>query len=273
MRKITSMTMLLSFVLLILTSIILYIVPHGRVAYWADWRFWGLTKTQWTDQHLNLGILFLIAGFLHLYYNWKPITAYMKNKAREMKVFTASFNVALVLCLVIGIGTFFHVPPMSTVLNFSESIKEAASEKYGEPPYGHAELSSLKIFLKKVNLDQEKSIALLEQGNIQYALDQTVGEIAANNGLTPKELHEMMKAAVVETEVQEFPDTPLPGFGRKKLGEICSLYGLTEDAVIQGLAAKGFTASPDQSIKDIAASADMDPHAFFEVLYAVVQSL
>lgn len=37
MRKTTSLTMLLSFILLLVTPIILYIIPHGRVAYWSDW--------------------------------------------------------------------------------------------------------------------------------------------------------------------------------------------------------------------------------------------
>mgnify|MGYP000181594178 CR=1 FL=1 len=37
-RKIASLTALLSFVVVIVTSIVLYIVPQGRIAYWADWR-------------------------------------------------------------------------------------------------------------------------------------------------------------------------------------------------------------------------------------------
>ena len=85
-RKITSMTMLLSFIFCILTSVILYIVPQGRVAYWADWHMWGLTKTDWGNLHINLGFLFIFAGLLHLYYNWSVITAYMKNRARQVKV-------------------------------------------------------------------------------------------------------------------------------------------------------------------------------------------
>ena len=68
-RKITSLIALLSFLLLILNSIVLYIVPHGRIAYWADWRLWGLTKTEWENQHIIIGILFLLAIFLHIYYN------------------------------------------------------------------------------------------------------------------------------------------------------------------------------------------------------------
>lgn len=70
MRKITSLTAALSFMLMVLTSVILYIVPQGRVAYWADWRLWGMSKTDWGNIHINLGLLFLLAGFLHIYYNF-----------------------------------------------------------------------------------------------------------------------------------------------------------------------------------------------------------
>ncbi len=86
LRKITSLTALLSFVFLTLTSLILFIVPHGRVAYRSDWRLWGLSKTQWSDLHINIGFLFLIAIFVHIYYNWKPaldIDAVMQALAAE----------------------------------------------------------------------------------------------------------------------------------------------------------------------------------------------
>jgi len=87
-RQITSLTAFTSFVLMLITSLILYISPQGRVAYWADWRLLGLDKTQWSNLHINLGVLFLLAVFLHIYYNWKPILSYLKNKARELKIFT-----------------------------------------------------------------------------------------------------------------------------------------------------------------------------------------
>ena len=167
MRKTTSLTMLISFILVLVTSIILYIVPHGRVAYWSDWHMLGMTKTQWANIHINLGVLFLLAGFLHLFYNWKPITAYMKNRTNELKIFTLDFNIALVVSLIITAGTLANIPPMSTVINFSESIKDAASITYGEPPYGHAELSSLKMFAKKTDLDLTTAVQLLTAAGIQ----------------------------------------------------------------------------------------------------------
>jgi len=70
---------------MLLTSVILFITPQGRVAYWADWRLWGLTKTDWGNIHINLGLLFLIALSVHIYYNWKPLISYLKNKAKQIK--------------------------------------------------------------------------------------------------------------------------------------------------------------------------------------------
>ncbi len=83
MRKITSLTAALSFIVMVLTCVILYIVPQGRVAYWADWHLWGLTKSQWGGIHINTGILFLIALSFHIYYNWKPIMNYLKDKTKK----------------------------------------------------------------------------------------------------------------------------------------------------------------------------------------------
>lgn len=149
MRKITSMTMLVSLVLLLLNSIVLYVVPEGRVAYWADWRFWGLTKTEWGNQHVTIGFLFLLAGLLHLFYNWGAIKSYMRNKIKEIKVFTMPFNLGLLITLVVVIMTYFHVPPVNLVLELGTHFKEAGAKNYGEPPYGHAERSSLKMFCQR----------------------------------------------------------------------------------------------------------------------------
>ena len=162
-RKITSLTASLAFILMVLTSIILYIVPQGRVAYWANWRLWGLTKTDWGNIHINLGLLFLIALSLHIYYNWKPLISYLKSKARRIKVLTPEFNFALVITVVFIVGTYFLLPPFSWVMDLNDHFKDVGAAKYGDPPYGHAELSSLKTFSKKMNLDLEKSMVLLKQ--------------------------------------------------------------------------------------------------------------
>ena len=273
-RKITSMTMFISFILLVLTSIILYIVPHGRVAYWADWHLWGLTKGQWGNLHINLGFLFLFAGLLHMYYNWAVITAYMKNRAKEIKVFTASFNIALLLTVVVGVGTYFEVPPMSSVINLSESIKNGASEKYGEPPYGHAELSSLKLFSKKQGLDLDQAVELLKKADIQFNDSKdTLATIAKVNKLSPQEVYNIIKPAAAAKTAEgtiSFPDSPMTGFGNKTIGAVCSEFNLMFREIQRGLAKKGVKAEAEMTIKEIAAANDKEPMAIFEDIHGLV---
>nr|WP_319493682.1 DUF4405 domain-containing protein [uncultured Desulfobacter sp.] len=274
LRKITSLTMLLSFVLLIVTSIVLYVVPEGRVAYWSDWQFWGLTKTLWGDVHINLGVLFLVSGLLHLYYNWKPIVSYMKNKAKAVKIFTPDFNIALILTLFFTFGTLLHIPPMSTILNFSASFKEAGSQKYGEPPYGHAELSSLKMFAKRTGLDLDAIKHQLKKSNITFDDESsTLLDIARANGCTPKDVYAAMQLPEKATEAEPFPDLPFPGLGKMRLSELCLRYNLDRKKVINGLVTRQINAEPDQTIKEIAQAKGMEPQTLFEVIHEVVTAL
>ncbi|MEJ2135092.1 MAG: DUF4405 domain-containing protein [Desulfofustis sp.] len=278
-RKITSMTMLLSLVVLILNSIILYVVPEGRVAYWADWKFFGLTKGDWSAQHTTVGFLFLFAGLLHIYYNWKPIVAYMKNRARQVKIFTGSFNIALVLTAIFVIGTYYNIPPMSTILAFSESVKDNASETYGEPPYGHAESSSLQMFAKRENLDLEKSVELLKDAGITVTGPQdTLKVIAQINNRSPQQIYEIIQPAKLaaepglQTAAARFPDAPESGWGKKKLSEACAEYGLNLNRTLQGLSDRGLVAEAEMNIKEIAAANDTDPMGIFEALHDIATS-
>lgn len=274
-RRITSLTVLVSFVMLVLTSIILYITPKGRVAYWGDWNLWGLSKTQWGNLHINLGLLFLIAGSLHIYYNWKPITTYLKNKAKELKIFTPNFNVALAITLVFALGTLFSVPPFTWVLDLNAYFQDAAAIKYGEPPYGHAELSSLKGFTQKVKLDLEASKARLREAGVQFTdASQSIQEIAHLNNMTPKQLHAAMQppASSATNAPKTLPDTPPPGFGRRDLADICKEYNLDIAAISAALKADNINAAPEMSVRAIAEESGADPIQIFEKIKAAAQS-
>jgi hypothetical protein len=268
-RKITSLTAGINLVLLVLTSVILYISPMGRVAYWANWKFWGLTKVQWGDLHLNLGLLFLLAALLHSYYNWPAIISYLKNRARTLTIFTGDSSVALALTLLVGLGTFFMGPPMSTVINFGATLKDAAAERYGEPPYGHAELSSLELFVKKVGLDLERTKKILLQRGVRFENEQqSILAIAENNNLSPKELYDIMKEAAAQAG-GSFPASPEPGFGRKKLADICKAYNLQTADVLSAMEKQGITADPDRSLKENADANNVDSRELFEIMKSV----
>jgi hypothetical protein len=278
------MTMLVSLVVLLVNSIILYIVPEGRVAYWADWHLGGLTKTEWGDQHVTVGVLFLVASVLHIVFNWSAIKAYMKNKARELRVFTGSFNVAVIITLLVAVGTYYEVPPMSSIIALGGSIKDDGSKKYGEPPYGHAELSSLQLFAKKEQLDADKAIVLMKEKGLQVESSKEIlKDIARNNSLTPQQVYEIIKPAKLVSEtvkvegdgtvtsaVDNFPDHPRPGFGKRSLTEVCVELGLNQEMIVAGLNAMGLKCDSSMTIKDISGENGREPMEIFEAIRSLV---
>jgi len=194
LRKITSLTTLLSFILLMVTSLFVYIKPQGKIANWANWEFLGLNKGQWEALHTNLGLLFIVASIVHTVLNWNCIMAYLKTKAKKTRVFTLDFNIALIITLAITLMTLFELPPVSGIQTFCDSLKGAAAEKYGTPPYGHAEDSTLQSFCRRTRTDLETALENLETAKLQsVSAEATLSEIAGANHLTPQQVYEIIE--------------------------------------------------------------------------------
>ena len=276
-RRITSLTASLAFVLMLLTSIILYVVPQGRVANWADWRLWGLSKTDWGNIHINMGLLFLIALFLHIYYNWKPLISYLKNKAKQTKVLTPEFNIALVIAVVFIVGTYFLAPPFSWMISLNGHFKDAGAEKYGEPPYGHAELSSLRTFTRKMNLDLPKSMELLDKaGYTAEDSEMTLETIGRRYNIPPQLIYETIKPAAMITAQQSegeirLPESPQPGTGNLTLADFCSQFDLNMKWVVRELKKQGIEASEELTLKTIATQNKTSPTDVYEHIKKVAQ--
>lgn len=264
LRKIASVTMLVSLLVLVINSIVLYVVPEGRVAYWADWRFWGLSKTEWGDQHVTVGVLFLAAGILHIYFNWRPILSYLKDKAREIRIFTGPFNIALALTAIFVVGTYLQMPPFCSIVGFSAHFKDAAAKRYGEPPYGHAELSSLKHLAKREGLDLERSLGLLKSAGFG-AVDQneTIRAIAERNRKTPQQVYAIIGGA---SAGQASSGT---GRGKRPLAEVSARYGLSPEELIRRLATRGIRADAGATIREIAIANGRSPAELIEEIQAL----
>jgi membrane protease YdiL (CAAX protease family) len=193
MRRITSLFLLLASAIMLISCFMLYIVPHGRIAYWSGWRLWGLSKNQWGDLHTNLGIFILLAGLLHIYYNWQGLVNYLRNRSKRVVLFTNDFSVAMALTVLIGVLTFLQLPPVSWIQDLNQYVKDRGTATYGEPPFGHAELSSLAKFTNRMGLDLTISIERLQEAGYGVAgPGQTLQELAEENKTTPQALYETM---------------------------------------------------------------------------------
>jgi hypothetical protein len=268
LRRVVSLTACLSFLLLACTSVILFVEPHGRVAYWSGWTFWSLSKTQWGDLHLNLGALFLLAAALHLWLNFKPLVGYLKNRMRKLVILTPDAAAALALCLAFAAGTLAGTPPFSWLPGLGEHIKDQASLKYGEPPYGHAELSTLAVFLGKMGWAPGPALDRLRAASVAFeGPQQTLEQVAAANGVTPQRLFEILRPEDAAGPAR-LPDVPPAGIGRRPLADVCHEYGLTIPTALRALKEAGIEADPAKTLKELAAAAGRSPTDVYEILRA-----
>ncbi|MBU4567134.1 MAG: DUF4405 domain-containing protein [Desulfarculus sp.] len=266
-RGLTSLLGAAGLVVMGISGLVAYLMPQGRIAYWNDWYFWGLTKTQWGNIHIISSILFLVAMDFHLYFNWKPFISYLKGKAAQMKGHKRELWIALaalVLVVAAGIRPF---PPLSWLVDLNTYLKNYwVSTPAHEPPFGHAEELTLQVFCKKVGIPAAPAMALLKQKGWQGVSPQArVIDIARLNRTAPMALYALIKPlekaveaaapaghAYTTQEVEErFAGT---GIGNKTLAEVAQAAGQAPATVAARLKAAGLTMKADQTLKAAAQS-------------------
>ncbi|MDA3915519.1 MAG: hypothetical protein PF690_00905 [Deltaproteobacteria bacterium] len=208
---------------------------------------------------------------IRVYYNWRPITTYLTNKAKKLTIFNKNFNIALIISLFVAAGTIYKLPPMNYILNLGEYFSDLGNEKYGEPPYGHAELSSLKMFCDKMDINLENATVLLKNADIKFddAKDSML-QIAKNNSKSPQQIYNIIKLTNDNLEEgQPFPDTPSPNFGKKSIEVICQTYNLPQDEVLTKLKDAGFVVQAGDTVKEIGNNNKSNPMAIFEIIKGI----
>jgi len=260
------------------TGIVLFVVPEGRVAYWADLHIIGLTKDQWGDLHTTLSALFIIAGLLHTYLNWEAIVHYFKTRTKKLIVFTPSFIVSTLIFLVFIFGTYYKVSPFNDLLILSDKVKESWRDKVGTPPYPHAELSKLRDLVKKEGLDIDIVSKILRENNIKFdSIDDKFLDISRRNGMSPSSLYEIIESKYDEYEEkiekgddkktkEELSKNPPTGIGKMKLSEICKKYNIDQKFALETLKKNGFNAKEDMTMKEIAEQKCVLPMDVYEIL-------
>ena len=270
-RPFTSLCTLASFILLLLTAIVLYIVPHGRVAYWTKWTLFGLEKDQWGNIHIFAGFLFLVAGGFHLYYNWKPLIKYLNGKIATGRRYKRELLLSSLILLWIITSGIWSLPPLAYVADIGEAIKSSwVTSPELEPPFGHAELVSLKTLCKKQAIPLDQAMAdLRAAGFTVNSPDEIIRDIAEHRGTSGMGVYAVIKklepkpktmkpgAAWTPAMIEEaFAGT---GVGRKSIGQIIRDQELDHKTVYQRLKKDGIEAGDDDKIKEVADKHDSTP--------------
>lgn len=265
-RKLISLLLLFSFIVLLLSSIVLYVMPHGRVAYWADWRLIGLDKEAWDNLHINSGLLFVLAGIWHTFLNLKPLLNYLGKSAGKLRQSPREAILALVLTVLLVLGTLGHWPLFSLPLRFNAALKDRADLTYGIPPYGHAELSSLAEFCQRTRLEVESSLAKIRAAGYQAeGPKQTIVAMARANRISPQKLFQVFKPAPVAGG-EALPEFPPPGFGRLTIRQIAETYNRPLAALESRLRQAGIEPNSEKRFMELARENGREPLELYKLL-------
>jgi hypothetical protein len=252
-----------SFLVLTVTGVILYIVPHGRIAFWTHWSLLGLEKEQWAGVHMMFGGIFIATGVLHLYYNWKPFKKYLAERMEGHIRVKRELVLSVTLTVLVIALSVLDLPPASWVFNWNAQIKRAwVTSPELEPPYGHAEESSLAGLAKRMDLDLPAAMAALEAEGVRFDSERDSRErIARANGTTPMAIYAIMQRfASAPGRVVLTGLTPLDvetryagsGLGRKSLGELLEQLGLDRTTALRRLREANISAEPQDNVRQLA---------------------
>lgn len=203
LRKSTSLTALLSFILLAFTSVVVYIAPHGRQS--GQWEWLGLEKHRWQALHTNLGILLLVACIVHIVLNIRPIVAYLRNKHKKLRIFTWDFNVALLLTGWIVASTLLDLPPINIIQKYKAGQRHAMTRKSespapelktepfpGRPPFRFGS-KILSTFCAEYDLDEAAVVEGLRNLGIENQPNWSIRKIAETNKMEPYSIFEAIE--------------------------------------------------------------------------------
>jgi hypothetical protein len=275
-RGLTSLIVVTSFLIMTITGIILYFVPHGRVAYWVNWMFIGLTKTDWNNIHVISSITFAVAGAFHIYFNWKSIVNYITGKIAGTLKYRNELAITTVLSIFIIVGSIFLIPPLNYVIDFSEYLKSSwVKSKEYEPPFGHAEEVLLKVFTKKMDIDLSKAAKELRANGITInSVKDKLKDIALNNNITPMDIYVVIKKYEKKVAEEGLIFTPElveekfagTGLGRKALSWVLDDIGIDYELAKQRLSKNNIQADEKETLKEISERYGINPIDILKIL-------
>lgn len=261
-RAFTTLYVALSFAMLAVSGLVLYVAPPGRVANWSRWTLGLLDKSAWQGVHTIFALLFVLAGGLHLFFNWRILWSYLRTRLvagiRLKRELAAAAGLAAgVLAL-----TLAGAPPFGSVIRLGEDLKNGWVAPEAEPPIPHAELLTLERLAETTKLPLETTLANLEAaGYGEVSAKATLAALAAQQGRTPQQVWVAMRGKTPAPVV-----TSGGGYGRKTVGEVCRQIEVPLEDGLARLRQQGLEASAETPLRELAERSGRTPHDLVQVL-------
>ncbi|WP_448874759.1 DUF4405 domain-containing protein [Desulfobulbus propionicus] len=191
-RQTTSLILVFSGLVLLVTSLVLYLGPAGQVGHFSPWSFWGLGRHHWGVLHLNAGLLFCIAMLLHTALNWKALVRYVQRLQPHWSL--SPLLLSITLTIYVCLGGSYDLPPMKQCIDIARSCRLDSVKKYGSPPYGTASHFPVAQIAMYMGWDPKESIKQLNEHHIVVqSPQQSLADLARENRTTIGHLLDTMQ--------------------------------------------------------------------------------
>ena len=286
-RGFTTFLLLFSAVIIFVTGSVLYVTPKGRVANWTGWTMLGLEKEQWGSIHITAALLFVVVAGVHIFFNWKVLMVYIRSRRSQGFRRKKEFAAALAVATLFVAGTLWEVQPFSSVIAVHEEIKDYWERNSVAAPGAHAEDLSLDQFAQQVQMPVEEMLAELDRQGVRIAdPGATVGQVAAENGLTPAALCRRVRPGHGQGQGNSggardreggllgalgFSGVGGHGLGRLTLADYCASEKIEVGVVIAGMKKQGVEATEKMTLRELAGALQMRPREAVDVIKKATQ--
>jgi hypothetical protein len=201
-RSFMTLVLFLSLLAAAASGIALYLRPEGSLARWINWTFLGLDKKQWEAAHIMMVLLFLLSSIVHVWYNWRPLTSYLRSRA--VLIFPSGSRLplmrellAVVAVVMIFLGcTVLEWQPCAALIDLRAEIKVGRLSAGVRPPVPDADRLTFSEFCRAAALDEQKALqSAKKRGVVIEDRATTIAEIAKENRISAEGVYQAMQVA------------------------------------------------------------------------------
>ena len=274
-----SLTLAMVFLFIVVSGVLLYLSPRGRVANWSGWTLLGLTKEEWSGLHLAAAVTIVVIAALHLFFNWKVLWHYIRTRTG----FNLKFELAVALLLsgYVAVAGIWSLPPVDTLQQWNRAIKDYWEEEEPPAPIPHAEELTLSELAAELEISLEEGRARLESKGYELPEeDLKVAEIAAQNSVSPQALSDAMRPQAAGRggagrggagsgdagHGGAAGGGNVRGLGRITLGDFCEQAGMSYERVAAFLDEMGASPTEGARFRDLAEGQGLTPFELKDLL-------
>jgi hypothetical protein len=262
-RSFISLYIVFSGIIMLVSGVILYLAPAGRVAKWSHIAILGLEKEEWQVLHTIFTLFFIIASSFHLYFNWKPFVSYLHKKTKEKISLKKELLLSLIVTLVIFFMALWNLPPFNYVMDYGEYLTESWADDSNEPPVPHAEAMTFTELSAAIDMNVEDMLKNLRKNGIKASENEVIKDVADRNSITPLELFKKMKTVNPANAETKYYGS---GLGRKSLAEVCKQLDIDLADALKKLKEAGIAANGETILKDIARDNGKNPGDIMDII-------